>query len=297
VTEISIIVPFFNVAPSLGRCLEALLQQDDPACDYEVIAVDNNSSDGSLALARRYPAVRVLSESRQSSYAARNCGLRAAAGRLLAFTDPDCVPRRDWLRRLTEAMTAPEAMVAMGRDRPSGRSRLVRLLGEYDHFKEFFVMASMDPSIYYGHTNNLMTRREVFERVGLFEEWPRGADVVFVHRVLALYGTGAVRYEPEAVVDHLEIDAARIYFRKAFVYGQSARRYARVIPARPLRNTERIRIFRDTVRGSRLSATDTGLLLVLLIVGVGFYYLGWLSGRSLAGPAGPTTRTSRPTRP
>jgi hypothetical protein len=76
-----------------------------------------------------------------------------------------------------------------------------------------------------------------------------------------------------------------VYFRKALLYGRSARRYSRVVRARPLRNDERFRIFRETVRRSRLSAVEAGFLFLLLGVGVGFYHLGWWSGRSPLDPA------------
>jgi hypothetical protein len=118
----------------------------------------------------------------------------------------------------------------------------------------------------------------VFDRVGLFDEQARGSDVIFEQRVLALHGTGAVRYEPRAHVEHLEISTTPVYFRKGFLYGQSARRYVRVVRARPLSNSERLRIFRETVRRSRLSAAETSLLFLLLAIGVGCYQLGWLRG-------------------
>jgi len=286
VTAVSVIVPFFNAAASLPRCLEALLQQDEPAGGYEIIAVDNNSTDASGALARRYPAVRLFSETRQSAYAARNRGLQAASGELIAFTDADCVARADWLRQLTEAMRDERAMVAMGRDRPAGASLAVRLLGAYGHCKEAFVMTSGDATLYFGHTNNLIARRELFRRVGPFDERPRGADMIFVHRVVSLYGTGAVRYVPNAVVDHLEITAAHVYFRKAFIYGRSARQYAEVVPAPVLRHADRLRILRETVRVHHLSAAETALLVAMLVLGVGFYNLGRRSVRASSAPTG-----------
>ena len=193
--------------------------------------VDNNSTDDSVAIARRHAAVELYAEPQQGAYAARNCGVAAATGRLIAFTDPDCVPRPDWLRRLTAAMDDPAAMVVSGRDRPTGPGRAVRLLGEYDHVKEELVFAGADASAYYAHTNNLITRREVLDRVGPFDERARGGDVVFVQRALAAYGAGAVRYEPGAMVEHLEIARAAVYFQKARLYGRSARRYVRVVRA------------------------------------------------------------------
>jgi hypothetical protein len=86
-------------------------------------------------------------------------------------------------------MSDPTAQIVMGRDRPVGRSLAVRLLAEYDHQKERLVFGGSDAPVYYGHTNNLVTRRSLLEHLGGFDERPRGADTIFVHRVLGLCGT------------------------------------------------------------------------------------------------------------
>ena len=146
-TEISIIVPVFNAAATLGDCLDALLLQDVPAASYEVIVVDNNSTDDSMAVARQRPTVRLLSETRQSAYAARNRGIQAATSNLIVFTDADCVPRSNWLSRLRARLADPRVMVVVGRDLPSGTTPAIRLLGNYDHFREIFVLSSEDPPV------------------------------------------------------------------------------------------------------------------------------------------------------
>jgi glycosyltransferase involved in cell wall biosynthesis len=299
-TGISVIVPVFNQARRLGDCLDALLQQNIGAGGFVVIVVDNRSSDDSMAVARQRPAVRLLSEPSRGAYAARNRGIRAAQGALVAFTDADCIAREDWLSRLQERLVkAPEAMVVMGRDIPTGPSNAIRLLGLYDHYKEIFALSSDDPTVYYGHTNCMMTRRDLFDQLGFFDPRPRGADVIFVQRVLARHGTRAVQYEPDAVVNHMEVRSAPVYFKKAFVYGRSARAYRRVVPARPLRNRERWQIFRNIVRGCKLPAFEQGYLLILLAIGVAAYGLGWLSlwrGWVLPSPPpGPPTTTPRET--
>jgi glycosyltransferase involved in cell wall biosynthesis len=107
-TVISVIIPMYNAAATVEACLEALSQQSVGRECYEVVVVDNNSTDESGAIVKRYPVV-LLHEGRQGAYAARNRALQVAEGPLIAFTDPDCVPHPDWLRRLIEAMEDPEA--------------------------------------------------------------------------------------------------------------------------------------------------------------------------------------------
>lgn len=289
-TDISIVIPVFNAGRTLAACLDAHLAQDTGGRTLEILVVDNNSTDDSMPVARRYPRVRLMSESRQSAYAARNRGLAAAGGRYVVFTDPDCVPRPGWLSSLIGGFADPAVMVVMGRDRPAGPTAAVRLLGEYDHRKEAFVLSSTNPAIYYGHTNNMAARREAFDATGPFDEGARGSDVVFVQHVLARWGVDAVRYRPDAVVDHLEIDRAAVYFRKAYLYGRSAYRYSSIVPARPLHNRERLRIFRDTVSASRLSAADAAYLLALLVAGVTCYNAGWIAAAAGVRGAGRASR-------
>jgi hypothetical protein len=84
-------------------------------------------------------------------------------------------------------------------------------------------------------------------------------------------------YQPDAVVDHTEIRSALVYFKKAFIYGRSARSYGLIVSARPLRNTERLKIFREVVDCCNLTIPEAMYLLGLLMLGVGFHGLGWFS--------------------
>lgn len=285
--RVSVIVPVHNAAAWLGDCLDALLRQDLPAGSFEIIAVDNRSTDDSAAILKRQPGVRLLSEPAPGAYAARNRAIRAARGELFAFIDADCVARPDWLARLQHGLTAaPGTRVVMGRDVPTGASTAIALLGSYDHHKEAFALASDDPDVYYGHTNCMLVRRETFEDLGLFDPRPRGADVIFVQRVVRRYGTAAVRYEPDAVVKHLEVNSAPMYFRKAFIYGRSARAYRRVVPARPLSNRERLRVYREVVRRENLTPLRAAYLMLLLVTGVAAWFVGALP---LWGPQAPAS--------
>jgi GT2 family glycosyltransferase len=116
--RISVIVLNYNGRQWLGPCLEALLAQRD-APDYEVLVVDNGSSDGSLAyVAESFVAVRTIDNGRNLGFAAgNNAGARAARGAVLAFLNNDTVPALDWLARLYSALI----------DRTLVTSRLVSL--------------------------------------------------------------------------------------------------------------------------------------------------------------------------
>lgn len=97
---VSVVVPVLNRAEDIAPCIEALLEQDYP--NYEIIIVDNGSSDGTADVIARYP-VTLINEPRRNPYIARNRGIEAASGDIVAFTDSDCVPQAQWLSRLVDA--------------------------------------------------------------------------------------------------------------------------------------------------------------------------------------------------
>jgi glycosyltransferase involved in cell wall biosynthesis len=275
--DISVVIPFYNAAPYIEHCIRGLLAQEYPSDAFEILMVDNNSTDGSTEIVRRYPQVNLLHESKQGAYAARNRGLAHARGDLIAFTDPDCVPHVGWLQRLHDAFADTATHVVMGRSLPGGPSEALALLDAYEHHREAYVLASEDATLYYGHTNNMAARRGALDSFGPFEERPRGADTIFVRRTVEGWGCPSVQYEPRAQVDHLEVSDLQTYYRKVFTYGRSRQSYSRIIHARPLRTDERIAVYLRAVRAEHLGAVAAAKLLVLLVLGVGCWYAGALS--------------------
>jgi len=113
--RVTVIVPVWNGASTIADCLAALLAQDYPRDRYQVLVVDNGSTDGTTSLVRRFDTVRLLHESEPGSYAARNRGLSEAAGQFVAFTDADCTPEPGWLSAAIDtALMFPEAGVIGG---------------------------------------------------------------------------------------------------------------------------------------------------------------------------------------
>lgn len=287
----SVIVPFLDVRSCLPGCIDSLLDQTLPRDRYELIFVDNNSSDdGSASVAAR-SEVLLLSEPTPGVYRARNRGVRAARGEILVFTDPDCRPERDWLERVSATMRAPEIGVVLGHRVPAGSGGLMALVMAYESQKEAYVTSAGIGELVFGHTNNMAIRREVMERVGPFPEVMRGGDTIFVRRAVESYGCRIVRYEPDARVRHLEVARLRDYYRKMLTYGRSNERLRRLVAFRPLSLRERWLVFRRAVREQDCSPARAALLLAALIPGLISYEWGRrVSAKRRRGdehPAGP----------
>jgi glycosyltransferase involved in cell wall biosynthesis len=108
--KISIVIPVYNEAENLGVCLSAIARQSVSA--YEVIVVDNNSTDGTLAIASAYDFVTVLREPKQGVVHARSRGFEAARGDIIARIDGDSLLPDDWLAAV-EAVFADRSIDAV----------------------------------------------------------------------------------------------------------------------------------------------------------------------------------------
>ena len=109
----SVIVCTYNRASSLAQTLESLEKQVvRPGTEWEVVVVDNNSRDDTRAVVegrqRNWPRIRYLFERAQGLSNARNCGIRAARGEILLFTDDDVCPEPDWVQRILDGMALHE---------------------------------------------------------------------------------------------------------------------------------------------------------------------------------------------
>ncbi len=292
---VSVVVPMFNAGPYLRRCLDALLQQSMPREAYEIILVDNNSTDDSLGIARRHAGVRVLRQPRQSSYAARNLGIEESRGSIVALIDSDCVAAPDWLERLGNALHRSGTALVMGQLRAVPGAFFARIVADYETAKAQYVLSADDASLYFGYAGNMALRRDVFDSVGPFSMVDRGGDSLFVQKVVKELGAGAVEFCPDALVDHLELNGARSYMRKMHTYGLHRETNNRLHAGiRPLSQRERFSVMTRTMRDNRYSPAQAVALLPTLLGG----YLGWQTGiwrsrrqglRAAAGLYGPGT--------
>ncbi|MDB5170966.1 MAG: putative glycosyltransferase, partial [Candidatus Saccharibacteria bacterium] len=110
--RISIVIPVYNEAAQLGACLKAIARQND--APYEVIVVDNNSTDGSVAVAESFDFVRLLREPKQGVLHARTRGFNAARGNIIARIDADSILPTDWTSAVAAVFDDPSIDAVSG---------------------------------------------------------------------------------------------------------------------------------------------------------------------------------------
>jgi glycosyltransferase involved in cell wall biosynthesis len=105
--KVSVVVCSYNGGQTLQECLASVTRQNYP--DYEVVLVDDGSTDNTRRIAQLFPTVRYVHQSNQGLSVARNVGARASTGQVVAYTDSDCVADEDWLLYLMQAMVDQKA--------------------------------------------------------------------------------------------------------------------------------------------------------------------------------------------
>lgn len=206
--KFSIIICGYNEAAHLDTCLSACLKQDYPKDEYEVIYVDNNSTDGSLEIARKYP-VKTFVETRQGPSEARNRGIKESWGEILLFLDSDATPCSNYLQVCEKVFNDNSVGAATGKVLPSVKTWVsdylgVSLLEGYPRFKKRKNMNAC-PSC------NLAVRKSVIGEVGEFlERLSSGNGVTRFSEDKELCGRIRkagyfIVYEPEMFVLHENI--------------------------------------------------------------------------------------------
>lgn len=230
-TRISVVVPVLNMAGTVGSCLKALTTQTYPASLTQILVVDNGSHDDTPRIVARYPVV-LLHEPRAGAPSARNRGIEAATGDLIAFTDADCVPTRGWLAEIVKTYEAEHATVVAGPLAPvdpeaSAIAAYSASIGQYDPSKTLF-----HPRFPYAVTANVAFHRTVFERVGLFDPAYTTFDSAELFQRIRAAGLLAAAVARRALVFYRTRRTVRAFVRQNYGYGAGFARLCRATGAR-----------------------------------------------------------------
>lgn len=213
--RVSVIVPVYNGAATIRECLASILAAGSRS-DFELIVVDNASTDGTAELLREFgDRLRVVRETRRGPAAARNAGLRVARGKWLAFTDADCTVDADWLEHLLQPLESGTADATGGRILARRGAGAVERFGEHIHDHRAAIEHYWPP---YLITMNMAIARGLLEEVGGFDErWLRSEDCELSFRLAAQGRRFA--YVPDAVVRHWNRATMRELSREGFLHG------------------------------------------------------------------------------
>ena len=216
--RVSVVVCAYNAERTMEKCLASLERLHYP--DYEVIVVNDGSTDGTLAISERYPYCRIISQENRGLSVARNVGAEAASGEIVAYTDSDCVADPDWLNYLVGTMEAKGLVACGGPNFPPPEDSLVPEAVAVSPGAPCHVL--LDDEIAEHIVGcNMAFRREVLLGIGGFDPVFRAAgdDVDICWR---LQDAGhAIGYSPSAFVWHFRRNTVQAYIGQQQGYGKA----------------------------------------------------------------------------
>ena len=198
---ISVIIPTFNEEENIAQCLVSLSHQNIPRADYEIIVVDGGSEDATCEIAKKY-ADQVFTQTSKKVGGARNDGVSAAKGDIVATTDADCILPPHWIKTLAEDFTDPAVVQIYGPVYPIEegiRNHLSLFLAN-----TFARIGYYSQTFYYTLGCNTAFRKEAFNKAGMYRCIDAGDDLEIAMRMK---------------------DEGTIYFDNRLKVGFSMRRY------------------------------------------------------------------------
>ena len=224
--QVSVVVPVYNGEADLPDLIECLRSQTYPPHRVEYVIVDNNSRDRTSAIletAAKFNqiTIRPLTENHiQSSYAARNKGIRASIGEIIAFTDADCRPESQWLENLVKPFLDAEIALCAGEILALPGTTLLEQHATIENtLSQKHTLAH--PFCAYGQTANLAVRKQVLETVGLFRPYlTSGGDADLCWRILR-QTSYKLNFAQNAIVQHRHRSTLKQLQSQWYRYGES----------------------------------------------------------------------------
>ncbi len=276
--EFSVVIPAHNASRTLGECLDALARQTVAPDRFEVIVVDDGSTDGTAELARRWfachpcPTGGVITQPRTGAAAARNRGVERARAPLILFTDADCAPAPDWIEAMLPAFADAEVVGAKGTYRTCQEALVARFV--QIEYEDKYDLLATQTRIDFIDTYSAAYRREVLLANGGFDEAIHFTEDQELSFRLAQRGYKLV-FQPAAVVYHRHAASVTSYFRKKFFIGYWKAQVTRRYPGK---------VFRDSHTPQVLKLQMALLALVGMLAGAGLIWRAgvlWLAALAL----------------
>ncbi|MCE9530023.1 MAG: glycosyltransferase [Planctomycetes bacterium] len=216
--RVSVVVCSYNGAHTLRECLQSLEKLNYP--NYEVILVDDGSTDETQQIAAEFPRVHTTVQENRGLSVARNVGAMAATGDIVAYTDSDCVADPDWLGYLISAMRRQNVAAIGGPNIPPPSDSWTAQCVAASPGGPSHVLFS-DQRAEHVPGCNMAFRRDVLLNLGGFDPQFRqaGDDVDICWRLLE--AGFEIGFAAGAVVWHHRRTSVRAYFKQQKGYGRS----------------------------------------------------------------------------
>jgi len=221
--EISVIIPTYNRFSQLKRCLASLATQDYPADRFEIIVIDDGSRDRAgqtKDVCRKAKHVKYITARNKGRSAARNLGIKNAAGDIIAFIDDDCVVARDWISQIASLYkTYPDIQIIQGRINSVPTLNPIRKIQEIGFRMLRENCVTNKNAFFFGSNNASIRKANIFSHDLFFDEDLETRDDIDLYYRIKKAGLDII-YSDEVAVIHLCQCSLSAFFKRYLGYGR-----------------------------------------------------------------------------
>ncbi len=219
---VSVVVPAYNAQGTIWQCLASLVKQSFPRDNFEILMVDDGSTDRTQQIIKQFP-VRYIHQTNQGPATARNKGAREAKGEIILFTDADCIADTDWIKQMVKPFANPEIVGVKGAYK-NKEKRLIARLAQLEFEERYRLLEKNRERIDMVDTYSGGFRRDIFLKVGGFDtsfSVANNEDTEFSYRLFfqnykMAFNRRAIVYHlghPKTLIQYLRLKFGRGYWR------------------------------------------------------------------------------------
>jgi cellulose synthase/poly-beta-1,6-N-acetylglucosamine synthase-like glycosyltransferase len=214
--KISVIIPAYNAEETIKKTLKSLLSQNFSRSKYEVIIVDDGSSDKTKEIVSNFKSVKLVSIKHSGPAKARNKGVKISRGKIVVFTDSDCIPKKNWLKTLVDPFNNKDVVCVAGTYETLNKNKIIARFVGYE-IKHRHEKMKKNETIDFVGSYNCAYRKSIFKSFKGFDEsfvTASGEDPELSFRLeRANY---KIVFEPRAIVLHPHTPNIFSYLKKKF---------------------------------------------------------------------------------
>jgi len=214
--KISVIIPAYNAEKTIEKTLNAVLSQKFSKNKFEVIVVDDESTDNTINIIKKFKKVKLITKKHGGPASSRNLGVKKSKGKIILFTDSDCVPKKNWIKEMIGPFDNKKVAAVAGTYETLNNDFFMARFAGYEIGLRHQNMKKLD-SIDFVGTYNCAFRKSIFLKYGGFNEsfkQASGEDPELSFRIRE--SEKKIVFQPKSIVYHNHPDSLTKYLKQKY---------------------------------------------------------------------------------